>query len=227
VTPEGTRPGQTPGATGIVLAGGRSTRFGSDKLGVLVEGIPLLHHPILRLAEVCCEVLVVLAPDAEEPATPLGVPVRLVRDASEGQGPLAGVLAGLSEVGTDWALVAGGDMPTLQTSVLVEMLRVGAQAGVDAVVLQDGDRSRPLPLVLRSLPAREAAHALLHAGERRLGALPEALRTAAIDEPTWVGLDPQRATLRDVDEPLDLERSGAPPAPEGAVRPDTRRTPLK
>jgi hypothetical protein len=42
-----------------------------------------------------------------------------------------------------------------------------------------------------------------------------------------VGLDPQRATLRDVDEPLDLERSGAPPAPEGAVRPDTRRTPLK
>jgi molybdopterin-guanine dinucleotide biosynthesis protein A len=205
VIPEGTGPSQPTGATGIVLAGGRSTRFGSDKLAVPVEGVPLLHHPILRLAEVCREVLVVLAPDAEEPSTPLAVPVRLVRDASDGQGPLAGVLAGLSEVGTDWALVAGGDMPTLQTSVLLEMLRVGARADVDAVVLLDGDRSRPLPVLLRSRPARQAAHALLHAGERRLRALPDALRTAAIDEPTWVGLDPQRATLRDVDEPSDLE----------------------
>jgi molybdopterin-guanine dinucleotide biosynthesis protein A len=205
VIPEATGPSQTTGATGIVLAGGRSTRFGSDKLAVPVEGVPLLHHPILRLAEVCREVLVVLAPDAEEPSTPLAVPVRLVRDASDGQGPLAGVLAGLSEVGTDWALVAGGDMPTLQTSVLLEMLRVGARADVDAVVLLDGDRSRPLPVLLRSRPARQAAHSLLHAGERRLRALPDALRTAAIDEPTWVGLDPQRATLRDVDEPSDLE----------------------
>jgi molybdenum cofactor guanylyltransferase len=188
-----------------VLAGGGSRRFGSDKLAVLVGGLPLLHHPILRLAEVCREVVVVLAPDAEEPSTPLAVPVRLVRDASEGQGPLSGVLAGLSAVDTDWALVAGGDMPTLQTSVLLEMLTVAGQAGADAVVLQDGDRFRPLPMVLRSRPAREAAHALLHAGERRLRALPDALRTAAIDEATWLGLDPQRATLRDVDEPRDLE----------------------
>jgi molybdenum cofactor guanylyltransferase len=192
--------------TGIVLAGGGSTRFGSDKLAAVVEGIPLLHHPILRLAEVCREVVVVLAPDAAEPSMPLAVSVRLVRDASEGEGPLAGLLAGLSEVDTDWALVAGGDMPTLQTSVLLEMLTVAAQAGVDAVALQDRDRVRPLPLVLRSRPAREATHALLHTGERRLRALPDALRTAVIDEPTWLSLDPQRATLHDVDEPSDLER---------------------
>ncbi|MBA3691764.1 MAG: molybdenum cofactor guanylyltransferase, partial [Actinobacteria bacterium] len=137
----------TGGATGIVLAGGGSTRFGSDKLAALVEGIPLLHHPILRLAEVCREVVVVLAPDTDEPSMPLAVPVRLVRDASQGEGPLAGVLAGLSDVGTDWALVAGGDMPALQTSVLLEMLAVAGRAGVDAVVLQDADRFRPLPLV--------------------------------------------------------------------------------
>ncbi len=188
-----------------MLAGGGSTRFGSDKLAVLVEGIPLLHHPILRLAEVCREVFVVVAPDAPEPSVPIALPVRLVRDASEGQGPLAGVLAGLAEVGTDWALVAGGDMPTLQTSVLLEMLRVAGAAGADAVVLGDGDRFRPLPMVLRSRPALEAAHALLHSGERRLRALPDALRTATIDEDTWVSLDPDRATLRDVDEPGDLE----------------------
>jgi molybdopterin-guanine dinucleotide biosynthesis protein A len=116
------------------------------------------------------------------------------------------VLAGLTETVTDWALVAGGDMPDLRTAVLLEMLRVAGESGADAVALQDGDRIRPLPLVVRSAPARGVAHALLHAGERRLRALPEALRTAVIDEGTWVGLDPERATLRDVDEPDDLGR---------------------
>jgi hypothetical protein len=28
---------------------------------------------------------------------------------------------------------------------------------------------------------------------------------AVIDEATWTALDPQRATLRDVDEPADLD----------------------
>jgi molybdopterin-guanine dinucleotide biosynthesis protein A len=96
-------------------------------------------------------------------------------------------------------------MPDLRSSVLLEMLRVAGEAGADAVALQDGDRLRPLPTVLRVVPAREAAHTLLHAGERRLRALLDALRTAAIDEATWVDLDPERATLRDVDEPGDLD----------------------
>jgi molybdenum cofactor guanylyltransferase len=168
--------------------------------------MPLLHHPILRLAEVCREVVVVVAPDAAEPALPLAASARVVRDTVEGEGPLAGVLAGLSECGTDWAFVAGGDMPDLRTAVLLEMLTVAGEAGADAVALEDGDRFRPLPLVLRVAPAREAAHTLLHAGERRLRALPEALRTAVIDEPTWSALDPERGTLRDIDESGDLDQ---------------------
>ena len=105
---------------------------------------------------------------------------------------------------TDLVLVAGGDMPTLVTSVLVEMLNVAAEASVDAVALADGDHFRPLPIVLRTGPARDAAHILLHDGERRLRALLDALRVAVIDEPTWLALDPERATLRDIDEPGDL-----------------------
>ena len=45
-----------------MLAGGRSTRFGTDKLAAELHGLPLLHHPVLRLAEVCAEVVVVIAP---------------------------------------------------------------------------------------------------------------------------------------------------------------------
>ncbi|MDQ3209832.1 MAG: NTP transferase domain-containing protein, partial [Actinomycetota bacterium] len=67
---EPTSLGQTTGVvSGIVLAGGRSSRFGvDDKLAATYDGMPLLHHPVLRLAEITGDVVVVLAPDAPEPA---------------------------------------------------------------------------------------------------------------------------------------------------------------
>ncbi len=190
--------------TGIVLAGGRSTRFGSDKLAVRYLGMPLLHHAVLRLGEITERLVVVVAPGAEPPPLPPGVRADVVHDAMDGQGPLAGLAAGLGAVSTGLAVAAGGDMPDLSTAVLVEMLRVAGEASAEAVALADGDRFRPLPLVVRVAPAREAAHVLLHEGERRLHTLPQALRTAVIDETTWRDLDPGGGTLRDVDVPADL-----------------------
>jgi len=151
---------------------------------------------------------VVLAPEQPEPALPIGVPARFVRDAREGDGPLAGLSRGLEAAATERAFVAGGDMPDLSTAVLLEMLRVAGEAAVDAVALQDGDRLRPLPSLVSVVPAREAAHALLHAGERSLRSLLDGLRIAVIDEPTWTALDPTRGTLFDVDEPADLAPPG-------------------
>jgi len=137
---------------------------------------------------------------------PLGVPVRFTRDSAEHEGPLAGAYAGLHAVRTDLAFLVGGDMPDLQTAVLIEMLRVATEASADAVALQEGERFRPLPSVVRVGPATEAAHALLHDGRRRLRDLLDAVRTAVIDETTWLGLDPERRTLLDVDEPGDIQR---------------------
>jgi len=186
-----------------VLAGGASSRFGRDKLAEPYRGMPLLHHAVIRLAEVCGDVVVVLPPEGPEPPMPLGAPVRFARDAAEHEGPLAGAYAGLHAVRTEHAVLAGGDMPELQTAVLIELLRVAAEAPADAVALQEGERVRPLPCVLRVGPATEAAHALLHDGHRRLRDLLDALRTAIVDEPTWHALDPDQRSLFDVDEPSD------------------------
>lgn len=190
-----------------MLAGGRSSRFGRDKLKEPYRGTPLLHHAILRLAEVCPEVVVVVAPGDPDPQPPTGAPVRVARDPEEGRGPLVGLSAGLAEVRTELALVAAGDMPELSAAVLAEMLRVAGEAQVDAVALQDGETFRPLPVVVRAGPARETGRALLRRGERSLMALLGAFRLAMIDEPTWHALDPMRATLLDVDRPEDLNRS--------------------
>ena len=132
--------------------------------------------------------------------------VEFARDAIEDEGPLRGLSAGLEAAKAGWVVLAGGDMPDLQPPVLLEMLRAGLETGSVAVALSDGGRERPLPCVLRTLPAAGAVDALLQAGRRSLRELLAAVATVVIDEPTWTALDPERRTLIDVDEPADLER---------------------
>ncbi len=95
----------------IVLAGGRSTRFGRDKLAEPLDGVPLLWRTIEAVRAVADDIVVVVAPGSE-PELPADV--RVAYDPATGQGPLVGVLAGLEAVRHDTVLVVGGDMPWLR-----------------------------------------------------------------------------------------------------------------
>ena len=190
--------------SGVVLAGGRSTRFGRDKLTVTYRGRPLLHHAVLSLLEACDDVIVVVASDGDELPMPDGVAVRSVRDRTADEGPLRGLEAALAAAGGRWVLVAGGDMPDLQVPVLLEMLRAGRETHAVAVALSDGGDARPLPIALDLEPARRAVGELLRGGRRSLRDLLAAVTTVVVDEPTWTALDPERRTVFDIDEPADL-----------------------
>lgn len=194
---------EAPHTSGIVLAGGHSTRFGRDKLAELYRGRPLLGHVVLALHAVCDEVVVVLAPGAEP--TPMPVAVRVTHDEVEGQGPLAGAVAGLREARGELALLAGGDMPGLVPAVLRLMLAMAERdERVRAVTLRDADRYRPLPSVVRVTPARAAAVGVLGEGGRRLRDAIARLEPVIVDEAEWTVDDPERRTLFDVDKPGDL-----------------------
>ena len=103
----------------IVLAGGRSSRFGRDKLAEPVDGRPLLDHAIDAARRVTTEVLVVVAPGSA-PAVPAGVQV--VHDAQAYEGPLAGVAAGLAATDADIVVVVAGDMPAIVPGVLERLV---------------------------------------------------------------------------------------------------------
>jgi molybdopterin-guanine dinucleotide biosynthesis protein A len=81
---------------GLILAGGRSTRFGGEKAAARLGGLPLLAHAHRRLAA-HCRIIGVNAPRVSEAgrlAIGLGAP--LVRDPPNApRGFLAGVAAGL------------------------------------------------------------------------------------------------------------------------------------
>jgi molybdopterin-guanine dinucleotide biosynthesis protein A len=157
---------------------------------------------VSRLVQVCGDVVVVIAPNASAPSLPSGA--RLARDATEGEGPLAGLDAGLRDVTTTFAIVAGGDMPDLQRGVLERMLDEARTKGTDAVALADGGEVRPLPCVLRAERAADAARTLLRSGRRSVRDLLDALHVTVIAESTWRAVDPAGLTLFDVDEPADL-----------------------
>jgi molybdopterin-guanine dinucleotide biosynthesis protein A len=199
------------GVSGIVLAGGRSSRFGSDKLAADIDGRRLLDLAIEALAAVSDEVLVLLSPGDDRVLPSSTATLRRVVDPERHGGPLVGLLAGLEVADQPIVVVAGGDMPSLSRAVLEAMIRrlVASAPGTDAIILAArGDRP-PLPAVLRTGASTDVARRLVGDGERRLRSLFERLPTRALDEAEWRPLDPDGATLRDIDRPADLDGPGS------------------
>jgi molybdopterin-guanine dinucleotide biosynthesis protein A len=198
--------GAPDGVSAIVLAGGRSRRFGSDKLGVDLDGVPLLHHALRAVALTCGEVIVVLASDGPVPAFPadVGPRIRIVRDATDQPGPLAALVTGARAATKTRSLVVAGDMPTLQPALLGRLLRW--KRGVGACLLADHE-PQPLPLALDRDAAIAEGDRLLASGDRSLRALVARLELELIVETEWRPLDPDGASLRDIDRPEDLERA--------------------
>jgi len=199
----------TAGVSGIVLAGGRSSRFGSDKLAAQLDDEPLLSRAVAAIASWCSEVVVVLAPDDDRELPQAAVPVRRAFDPDRHRGPLVGLLAGLEAAREPVVLVAGGDMPTLSSTVLGALLRAlsATEGSSDAVVLVQRGVARPLPAAFRNGAATQVARRLIADGERSLVALLRGLATRELAEGEWRGLDPAGATLRDIDRPEDLSES--------------------
>ena len=185
----------------VILAGGRSSRFGRDKLAEPIDGTPLLDRAVDAVRSIADD-LVVVAPPGTIPDVPDVPGVRVVHDPVAFEGPLSGARTGLAAASGSIVAIVGGDMPDLVVAVLESM--VVALDGFDVVVLEDDGRPRPLPMVVRRRPALEAADRLLDAGERRLRALTETLATCVIEESTWRSLDPDARTLRDIDTEADL-----------------------
>src|SRR6478735_2599010 len=88
---------------GVVIAGGRSLRFGGEKAVAPFAGRPLLLWAVERLGQVCSRVAVNARPGTEAAALTQSLRLQLLHDApGDPDGPLSGVKAGLQ-----WAREAG------------------------------------------------------------------------------------------------------------------------
>ena len=187
--------------TALILAGGRSSRFGRDKLAEPIDGRTMLDHVVDRVRDVATDVVVVAAAGASIDLPP---DVEVVQDDRRFEGPLAGLGVGLRAVdpGVERVIVVGGDMPTVVPAVLARL--VAALDRREAAMLADDTRERPLPMALRRSVASPSVDRLLDDGERRLRALLQHLDVEVIPYETWLVDDPAGESLRDVDVPGDL-----------------------
>lgn len=179
----------------VVLAGGRSMRFGTDKAAALVGGSPLLCRVLDVAAPLVDEVLVV------GPWAPPGFARTL--EPVRHEGPLAGLAWGLGSIGTAHALVLGCDHPLLDPLLLGHLL--AHRCDGDVVVARGPNGAEPLVGVYDTALAQVATE-LTESGERRLGALFEHCDVAWVDEAVWRGFDPEGRSFLDVDWPDDIDR---------------------
>ncbi|MBW6492504.1 MAG: molybdenum cofactor guanylyltransferase [Lentimicrobium sp.] len=103
--------------TGIILAGGNSSRMGSDKALILFKGRRLIEYGIGILKEFCNNILISTHNDA------LGeFGFQLVSDNFTDIGPLAGLEAGLRKSETRINIIAPCDTPFLSCSMLKKLI---------------------------------------------------------------------------------------------------------
>jgi molybdopterin-guanine dinucleotide biosynthesis protein A len=207
--------------TGIILAGGRSARFGGDKLAAEVDGLSVLASTMAAFASVVDGLIVAGSqlPADWRRAWDDRAPVICIPDP--GDEPHPGPLAALANVVRDAApdpgglsIVVGGDMPALVPGVLRLLLdRLEAAPAVEALVLERPGPNRPhptrravLPVAVRDAAAQSAAIDAEAAGERSLQGLLDRLAWAELPAADWLPLDPEAMTLLDVDTADDLDR---------------------
>jgi molybdopterin-guanine dinucleotide biosynthesis protein A len=85
-----------PQVAGLVLAGGRSSRFGGPKAAALLGGQSLLQIAAEALAHCCGPVAVSAAPESDADALARALDLPILADAAgDAAGPLSGIKAGL------------------------------------------------------------------------------------------------------------------------------------
>lgn len=104
--------------TGIILAGGRSCRFGEDKGLYELHGKKLIEYAIDILKPLCHEVFII----TNDPNAYCFTGLKTLVDIHSGCGPLGGIHAGLTYSVTDANLFISCDMPWIPTALLKELI---------------------------------------------------------------------------------------------------------
>ncbi len=103
--------------TAVVLAGGKSSRMGSDKALLKVDGKAMIEHVVDRLRPWFDDVLISAGESNRYPF----LHVRQLSDPFEDTGPLAGILAGLEASPTEYTFFHACDIPDADLCVAMRM----------------------------------------------------------------------------------------------------------
>jgi molybdopterin-guanine dinucleotide biosynthesis protein A len=159
--------------SGFILAGGKSSRMGTDKSLLSIQNVPLLKRMIDLIDPFCFNVAV--SGQNQEYSV---FNVDLIPDLFDGCGPIAGLYSSLKYSSTEWNLIVSVDVPFVNEE-LISLLLAGA-VRCDCVIPQHESGIEPLIAVYNksSIPVIEE---MIYSGDFKLMNLLTKLNTKYLD----------------------------------------------
>lgn len=197
---------------GVVLAGGRSSRMGTNKAFMEIGGKSIIAAQLALLGRVFASAFIV-ADDTTAYAS-LGVPV--IPDEAKGMGPLAGVHAALSHVsahhpGLGGIFVLACDMPFVTERVVRALSELDS---ADAVVPHAGGTYHPLcaSYALSCLPVAERH---LREGRLDMTSLVRDVRARILGEEEMERIDPGLRSFLNINTVEEFKKASRLPQARG------------
>lgn len=147
--------------TGIILAGGKSTRMGNDKGLLNLNGSAFMSH-IIETIKPFVNNIIIVSNNIDHDVFKL----KRVEDVIKDAGPLAGLYSGLYHSNTANNLVLSCDVPLINSAVLNKLIN-GFDEKMDVIQLQSQNKTMPL-IALYKKKCMHQCLDLLQKNERRL-----------------------------------------------------------
>ena len=143
----------------FILAGGASSRMGSDKSQLLINNHSFVEH-IANILFTVTNTVTIVGHNSEDAR------LRVASDIYPKWGALGGIHAALNACQTEWAFVVACDMPFL-TPELIQYLAQQRNQSEAVVPIQADGKPQPLCAFYRFDPCLNRATQLIESGHRR------------------------------------------------------------
>ena len=168
----------------LVLAGGRSTRFGDrDKAVAELAGTPMIRRVVDRIAGIVDEVVINCRADQVDAITDAfdgsEFTPEFAIDRDPDEGPMAGIARGLEAVASAYTFVVACDMPFVDPDFAAFLFE--RAAGHDAAVPRPDEWYQTTQAVYRTDPMAAACRRALDRGDHRIVVPLEDLDEVVVD----------------------------------------------
>lgn len=188
---------------GVVLAGGRSQRMGTDKASLRFDGVPLLRRVVEQVAAALPDVIVV----GSQTLQPLVPGLRVVPDKTPGRGPLGGILTAFEALPSLSLFVVACDMPFVEPALVGYMAHLAeATPDVDVLALRTARGLEPLHALYRSSSV-PAMRTQFEAGEGAMHHLLACLRVREVSLEEASRYDPTGLSTFNANTPEEWEKA--------------------
>jgi len=205
--------------TGIILAGGKSTRIGANKPQLKIGKGHLIDRVADTLSQFTSSILIVTTEDQVSLVESATHSARRVKDIYPGKGPLGGIYTGLMHAETSYSLVVGCDMPFLNSG-LIRYLIDGA-SGFAAIAPKIGWMIQPLHAIY-SKSCVPSIEALIREDQLQIIKLFNLVNTRFVTEKEIDQFDPDHLSFLNVNTEGDLLKAevliGGKTSPENVIK---------